>query len=90
MLMDVPVVTMDFCDELHDIDFIDAGATIHVATGEALTAKVKEILAGRIPGQDVTLRVQSFLEDAFFALDGHSADRGAQALSELIEMRAGQ
>ena len=90
MLMEVPVVTMDFCDELHDIDFIDAGATIHVATGKALTAKVGEILAARTPGQDVKSRVQSFLEDAFFALDGRSADRAAQALGELIETRAGQ
>ena len=32
MLMDVPVVTMDFCNEIHGVDFIDAGATIHVNT----------------------------------------------------------
>ena len=30
MLMEVPVVTMDFCDEIQAVDFIDAGATCHM------------------------------------------------------------
>ena len=47
MLMDVPVVTMDFRDEIHEVDFIDAGATMHVRTGEALVEAVAEILAGQ-------------------------------------------
>ena len=32
MLMDVPVITMDFCDELHGVEFIDAGATLHATS----------------------------------------------------------
>jgi UDP-N-acetylglucosamine 2-epimerase len=84
MLMDVPVITMDFCDEIHGADFIDAGATLHVRTGEALEAAVRTILAGGVP-KDLGQRVQAYLKDAFLALDGGSADRGAAALCELAE-----
>src|SRR4029079_7481214 len=40
MLMDVPVVTMDFCQEIRGVDFIDAGATTHVQTSDALSEAV--------------------------------------------------
>ena len=51
MVMDVPVITMDFCNEIHDVDFIDAGATIHVRTEEALEEAVREIMRAipRVP-----------------------------------------
>jgi UDP-N-acetylglucosamine 2-epimerase len=84
MLMDVPVITMDYCDEIHGADFIDAGATLHVRTGEALEAAVRTILAGGAPG-NLCQRVQAYLKDAYFALDGGSASRGAAALCELAE-----
>ncbi len=49
MLMDVPVVTMDFCDEIHAVDFIDAGATMHVRTPEAMVETVREVIARGAP-----------------------------------------
>jgi UDP-N-acetylglucosamine 2-epimerase len=84
LLMDVPVVTMDFCDEIHEVDFIDAGATIHVRTAESLENAVREILAARGPREDVRSQVQAYLNAAFFALDGCSSNRGAKALRAMI------
>ena len=82
MLMDVPVVTMDFCDEIHGVDFIDAGATMHVRTGNALVEAVGQVLAGRAPDEQAQARVRTYLEASFCALDGRSASRGARALVE--------
>lgn len=84
MLMDVPVITMDYCGETAGIDFIDAGATWHVRTPEALEQAARELLAGGMP-DDLRKRVQAYLQDSFFALDGGSAARGAEALCELAE-----
>ncbi len=85
MLMDVPVVTMDFHDEVHGVDFIDAGATAHVRTGEALIEAVAEILAGQAPAAEAQSRVRAYLEESFCALDGGSASRGARSLVEQIQ-----
>jgi hypothetical protein len=85
MLMDVPVVTMDFHDEIHGVDFIDAGATTHVRSGEALVEAVAEILAGHAPSLEARSRVRAYLEESFCALDGRSASRAAQSLVEQIE-----
>jgi hypothetical protein len=83
MLMDVPVVSMDFCDEIHAVDFIDQGATTHVRTLEELTAAVSRILASG--AADNRPRVQAYLERAYYALDGSSANRAAQSLIEMMQ-----
>jgi len=68
MVMDVPVVTMDFCNEIHDVDFIDAGATVHVANGEMLEQVVRETLATAVTARTCERRVKSFIEKSFYAL----------------------
>lgn len=83
MLMDVPVITMDYCNEIKGADFIDVGATVHVRTFEALETAVREILAAGGAPQEVRRRVQAYLKGAFLELDGRSAQRGAAALCEL-------
>lgn len=85
MLMDVPVITMDYCNEINGADFIDAGATVHVKTGDALEAAVRKILAGGTP-EEVRHRAQNFLKDAFLALDGRAAERGAAVLCDLVRL----
>ncbi len=87
MLMDVPVVTMDFEGEIRGVDFIDAAATTHVETGEALIQAVSEILAGRAPSAAARSHVQAYLNESFCALDGRSASRGAKSLAELMEQQ---
>jgi len=84
MLMDVPVVTMDFCDEIHHVDFIDVGATTHVTTPESMEHAVRAILAGKGPRPDVLASAKAFLERSFHSLDGKSSRRGALALVDLM------
>ena len=87
MLMDVPVITMDFCNELLEVDFINFGATAHVTTPDALEAAVREILATGVPRAEVQANVETYLKAAFHALDGHSSRRGAEALRAMISAR---
>ena len=83
MLMDVPVVTMDFCDELKDVDFIDCGATVHVRTREDLEQAARSILADG-PSPELQERVRAHLQRAFYAVDGGSAGRAVGVLDELM------
>jgi hypothetical protein len=85
MLTDVPVITMDFCNEIPEIDFIQAGATVHVRTAGDLEQAVRKILS--VPGvpRDVLAHMQDYLRGSFFALDGCSAQRGAELLRELCQ-----
>ena len=90
MLMQVPVITMDFHDEIRDVDFIDAGATIHVRSADALVQAVREVLFSPETGSDVASRARIFLERAFCALDGNAASRGAKALQDLMNRPTGE
>jgi len=84
MLMDVPVVTMDFAGELSGIDFIDAGATFHARTPEELEDAVRSVLdaSGRVAG--VKARARAFLKGEYYAVDGRSAERCAETISGLV------
>jgi hypothetical protein len=85
MLMHVPVITMDFCEEIRDVDFIDAGATVHVRSGGDLLEQVRGILSnGGLPSA-IKPRVHAYLEEAYCALDGRSAHRGALALRAMAQ-----
>lgn len=84
MVMKVPVITMDFADEIHDVDFIDQGATEHVTSSESLIQTVQGILSRRGHRPEVQAHVQAFLEGAYYSLDGQSAMRGATALRDMM------
>jgi hypothetical protein len=85
MLSDVPVITMDYCNEIPDIDFIKAGATVHVTRPGGLEDAVRKILATSGAPRDVLAHMQDYLEGSFFAMDGRSAQRGAESLRELSQ-----
>jgi hypothetical protein len=82
MMMHVPVITMDFADELAGVEFIDSGATRHVRSAGELEERLRAILAAG-SGAEPLPATTAFLGDAFYALDGHSADRVAQCLLAL-------
>ncbi len=83
MVMGAAVITMDFCGELRNIDFIEAKATLHVTDFQELEGAVKQVLStGGVP-DDVRAHVDAFLKDTFFALDGKSSQRAAGALRDL-------
>jgi UDP-N-acetylglucosamine 2-epimerase len=84
MLMDVPVITMDFCDEARGVDFIDEGATLHVRSGEALEAAVRQVLAEGLPAA-TQARASQYLASAFYRLDGRAAERGAELICGFLQ-----
>jgi hypothetical protein len=85
MLMNVPVITMDFCDEIHGIDFIEAGATLHVTSGSQLDEQLRAALDHPEVVRQLNVKVAEYLHDSFFALDGQSAQRTAKALIALVD-----
>jgi hypothetical protein len=87
MLMNVPVITMDFASEYKDVDFIEAGATVHVTTEVDLERTVRTLLEQPDAFSDVRQRARSFVTDAFGPLDARSAERCAAALCQLIDRR---
>jgi UDP-N-acetylglucosamine 2-epimerase len=89
MLMNVPVITMDFFGELTNVDFIEAGATVHVTSAEELQTAVHSVLKSGLPAE-VQASVRKYVEDAFCSLDGKSAERGANALVEMATAGTGR
>jgi predicted glycosyltransferase len=83
MALDIPVITMDYCNELYSIDFIDAGATIHVTHASGLVAAVRQVMSTGGAPADVQQRVAEFLKGTYVALDGKSSQRAAESLRDL-------
>ncbi|REK10854.1 MAG: hypothetical protein DWQ37_15555 [Planctomycetota bacterium] len=83
MLLNVPVITMDFNDEIHGVDFIDAGATLHVRSGEELVSGVRAMLEAGGPPAETQRRIDALLKESFHALDGRAAQRCAAAVGDL-------
>ena len=82
-MMHVPVITMDFAGELSGVEFIDAGATLHCRSQAELLAHLRSLSPPSRPERAATT---AFLADAFFALDGHSAER----VADLVESLSGK
>lgn len=83
MLMKVPVITMDFYNELAKVEFIRAGTTIHVTSLSELGEAVQ-----RVPFVDgVPTQVQSnaaeYIHREFYRLDGQAANRTVQEILKL-------
>jgi UDP-N-acetylglucosamine 2-epimerase len=80
MLMQVPVITMDFANELGDTDFIQQQATIHVKTPEQLVRAVKSVIANPDAYATACDRAKQFVERDFYKLDGQASARTAELI----------
>lgn len=83
MLLDVPVVTMDFADEIGAIDFISQGATTHVTTPQRLVDALKSITSTPEGTSKASEKSQAFLNNTFLSIDGRSAERVGNELCQL-------
>ncbi|CAK9073414.1 Streptogramin A acetyltransferase (Virginiamycin acetyltransferase D) (Vat(D)) [Durusdinium trenchii] len=83
MLMDVPVITMDFADEIAATDFITQGATTHVTTPEHLYETVESIVDSPEGASSARDRSQDYLQSMFHSHDGRSAERVGRELCRL-------
>lgn len=83
MLLDVPVVTMDFADEIGGIDFISQGATTHVTTPEELIDAIGRIANSPEGTSKASEQARDFLNNTFLSIDGRSAERVGSELCRL-------
>lgn len=88
MLMDVPVITVDFADELSNVDFIESGATIHVKTFMELEVAMHRVLHSPEQLAGVKHQATRFLANTFDIRDGcESARRAARAIMSLVRIQ---
>ncbi len=80
MVMEEPVVTMDFVAELLGVDFIETGATLHVTTEGQLEDAVRTAVSCPERLTEVKSSATSFFRREFFGLDGRTAERCAEAV----------
>jgi hypothetical protein len=83
MLLDVPVVTMDFTGDYRGIDFIQVDATTHITDEVALLDSVGRLVSSEPARLAARARAQGFLDDYFFRRDRQSAQRCATAIRAL-------
>ncbi len=86
MLMDVPVITMDFANEISGADFIDMRASTHVTEPAALIDAVRTILELSEQREEALSRSRVFLQDMFLDVDGNSAQRAGEEFCRLARL----
>jgi predicted glycosyltransferase len=84
MLMGVPVISMDFADELRQIDFIDAQAVLKAMSLDELEMMIQRVLNNPSQIANTLARMRTYIADAFYAMDGKSSLRCAHEIKELI------
>lgn len=84
MLMGVPVITIDFADELRAVAFIEAAATIHVTNEDELGDAVRALLQSSERRAEVMARASDYLARTYHALDGSSGERAAKVIRDLM------
>jgi hypothetical protein len=85
MLMRVSVITVDLADEIREVDFIDAGTTLHARNEEELEAALDRVFDAPESLGEIRAAAERYARETFFALDGRSAERAAQTLLTLKE-----
>lgn len=90
MALDIPVITMDFADELGHVDFINEKATLHAKSAEELRRKLDDVLLQSIEARRTLLTARKFVEGQFGNVDGRSSLRCADAIVDLMKSDSGE
>ena len=83
ILLKIPVISMDFADELKDVDYIESGASLHVTNRSELHAAIQRVLNEPQSLGDVRERMAAYLRDCFEAIDGDAAGLTAEKVCQL-------
>ncbi len=84
MLVDVPVLTIDFQNELEGVDFVAEGATTHVNEESRLPATVTELLSDGPARTENLAAGARFVTRAFHGVRGNAAGESADVLVALM------
>ncbi|HZZ72317.1 MAG TPA: hypothetical protein VFE24_08685, partial [Pirellulales bacterium] len=83
ILLDVPVISMDFQKELGQIDYVEAGATLTAASELELETALRQVLEKRDSLADLRIRMKDYLRDTFHHAQGNSAAIAAGVIASL-------
>ena len=85
LLIGLPVITMDFNNELNDIAFIKSKVSIHVKNYHNLKKEVGDILLNNSLPVNKIEKIQEYLDRCFYKNDGNTSKRIAQFLQDQIQ-----
>lgn len=88
MLMEIPVITMDFANEISRADFVDTGTSTHVTEPAELIEAIRELVESPERRAEALSRSQEFLRDMFLKVDGNSARRAGEEYCRLAGKEA--
>ncbi len=75
MLMQIPVITLDYMDEYRNVDFIDIGATVHVKQEAELFETIQDVLCSTNNYTETMKIAQKYVESYYYKLDGKASKR---------------
>ena len=84
LLIGLPVITMDFNNELNDIAFIKSKVSIHVKNYHNLKEVGDILLNNSLPVNKIE-KIQEYLDRCFYKNDGNTSKRIAQFLQDQIQ-----
>lgn len=87
MLMGVPVITMDYANEITGADFVDSGTTTHVTDAQGLIEALRALVESPEQRAQALERSNTYLQDMFLSVDGNSARRTGEELCRLAGIR---
>lgn len=87
LLMDVPVVSVDLAGELREIDFVAAGASLHVTQEVDLGPAVTRAIGSWRKLPELRKNVDAFLQSAFHELNSDPARVAAETILRLRSER---
>ncbi|MBL7096002.1 UDP-N-acetylglucosamine 2-epimerase [candidate division KSB1 bacterium] len=84
MLMNVPVITVDYMNEYRGVDFIEMGTTIHVKTESELFEAIQNVLHSSNKYKDVMRKAQQYINTYFYKPNGRASERIADYLAHIV------
>jgi hypothetical protein len=82
LLMNVPVVSVDFADELENYDFIESGSTLHARSEEQLRVSIRRVFDDPLSLADTRVNANQFIQSSFFDLDGNPVKNAAMIIAQ--------
>lgn len=85
MIMDVPVISIDFEGEYSEVDFIKYGSTVHVTALMSLLKEVNAILTDKMYVNEILRRQRVYIDQYFNLPDGNAANRCADEIAKHLK-----
>ena len=81
LLKGVPVISMDFMDELNNIDFIKQNVSLHVKDYDSLHKGILQVINNDENIQSIMLNAENYLSKYYFSRDGNASRRIIESIT---------